>query len=62
MSLALRERIGADVIAVAADPVVASRIVASGQDMNTGGPAALTATLKQQAAAVAKILGMEAKK
>jgi len=65
MPLALRERIGADVIGVAADPAVASRIVASGQDMNTGGPAALTATLKQQAAAaaaVAKILGMEAKK
>ena len=65
MPLALRERIGADVIAVAADPAVASRIVASGQDMNTGGPAALTATLKQQAAAaaaVAKILGMGAKK
>jgi len=65
MPLALRERIGADVIAIAADPAIATRIIASGQDMNTGGPAALAATLKQQAAAaaaVAKILGMEAKK
>jgi tripartite-type tricarboxylate transporter receptor subunit TctC len=65
MPLALRERIGADVIAAAADPTVVSRIVASGQDMNSGGPAALAATLKQQAeaaAAVAKVLGMEVKK
>ena len=61
----LRERIGADVIAAASDPVATQRIVASGQDMNPGGPAELAATLKQQAnsiATVAKVLGMERKK
>ena len=64
MPLALRERIAADVIAAASDPAVVEKIVASGQDMNTGGPAELTATLKQQGEAlanVAKILGMERK-
>jgi len=64
MPLALRERIGADVIAAASDPAAAQRIVASGQDMNTGGPAELAATLKQQAdlvASVAKVLGMKRK-
>jgi tripartite-type tricarboxylate transporter receptor subunit TctC len=64
MALALRERIAADVIAAASDPAAAGKIVASGQDMNTGGPADLTATLKQQGEAltrVAKILGMERK-
>ena len=64
MPLALRQRIAADVIAAASDPAVVEKIVASGQDMNTGGPAELTATLKQQGEAlanVAKILGMERK-
>jgi tripartite-type tricarboxylate transporter receptor subunit TctC len=64
MPLALRERIAADVIAAASDPAAVEKIVASGQDMNTGGPAELTATLKQQGEAltrVAKILGMERK-
>ena len=65
MPLSLRERIGADVMAAASDPVAVQRIVASGQDMNTGGPSELAATLKQQAdaiAAVAKVLGMERKR
>ena len=64
MPLALRERIAADVIAAAKDPAAVEKTVASGQDMNTGGPAELTATLKQQGEAitrVAKILGMERK-
>jgi tripartite-type tricarboxylate transporter receptor subunit TctC len=64
MPSALRERIAADVIAAAQDPAAVEKIVASGQDMNTGGPAELTATLKQQGEAltrVAKILGMERK-
>ena len=64
MPLALRERIAADVIAAAQDPAAAEKIVASGQDMNLGGPAELIATLKQQGEAlarVAKILGMERK-
>jgi tripartite-type tricarboxylate transporter receptor subunit TctC len=65
MPQALRDRIATDVIAAANDPVAVQRIVASGQDMNTGGPAELAATLKQQAdavAAVAKVLGMERKR
>lgn len=65
MPLNLRERVAADVIAAASDPVAVERIVSSGQDMNTGGPAELTATLKQQAdaiASVAKVLGMERKR
>ena len=65
MPLALRERIGADVIEAMSDATVASRIAATGQDIRRGGPAVLAGTLKQQAAAtagVAKILGMEAKK
>jgi tripartite-type tricarboxylate transporter receptor subunit TctC len=64
MPLALRERIAADVVAAASDPAAVEKIVASGQDMNTGGPAELTATLKQQGEAlanVAKILGMARK-
>ncbi len=65
MPLNLRERVASDVIAAASDPVAVERIVSSGQDMNTGGPAELTATLKQQAdaiASVAKVLGMERKR
>ena len=64
MPLALRERIAADVIAAANDPAAVEKIVASGQDMNTGGPVELTATLKQQGEAlrrVAEILGMDRK-
>lgn len=60
----LRERIAADVIAAASEPQVVQRIVASGQDMNTGGPSELSATLKQQAdavAAVAKVIGLQRK-
>ena len=60
----LRERIAADVVAAASEPAVVQRIVASGQDMNTGGPAELSATLKQQAdsvAAVAKVIGLQRK-
>lgn len=65
MPLALREKIGADVIEAVSDATVSERIAATGQDIRLGGPAVLAQTLKQQAAAtasVAKILGMEAKK
>jgi tripartite-type tricarboxylate transporter receptor subunit TctC len=64
MPLDLRKRIGADVIAVAKDPDIVAKIESTGQDMRTGGPEALVATIKQQTAntaAVAKILGMEKK-
>jgi len=65
MPLALRQRIGADVIAAASDPGVSAKIVASGQFMRTQGPADLAAALKDQAATaarVAKVLGLEMKK
>ncbi len=64
MPLALRQQIGADVVAVASDPAVADKIVASGQIMRPQGPAELAAALKEQAATaarIAKILGMEMK-
>lgn len=64
MPLELRKRIGADVIAVAKDPDIVAKIESTGQDVRTGGPEALAATIKQQSAntaAVAKILGMEKK-
>ena len=65
MALDLRKRIGADVIAAVNDPEVTKKISLTGQDIRTGGPEELAATLKRQTAntaAVAKILGMEAKK
>ena len=51
--------------AAANDPEVTAKIYSTGQDVRTGGPDELAATLKQQnanPAAVAKILGMEIKK
>ena len=64
MPLALRKRIGNDVIEAAKDPTIVSRISATGQDMRPGGPDDLTATIKKQTANtanVAKILGMAKK-
>ncbi len=64
MPLALRQQIGADVVAVVNDPGISQRIASSGQDVRTGGPAEMTQTLKQQAqraAEIAKVLGMAAK-
>lgn len=64
MPLALRKRIAADVLETLKDDGVSSKIASSGQDVRPGGPEELMATLKQQSertAAVAKILGMEAK-
>jgi tripartite-type tricarboxylate transporter receptor subunit TctC len=65
MPLALRQRIGADVIEAASEPSVSARIAASGQTMRTEGPAELASALKDQAATAARIaaiLGMEMKK
>ncbi len=61
----LRERIAKDVLAVVAEPDITKRLVATGQAVRTGGPAELTATLRQQAAqaaTVAKTLGLKAGK
>ena len=55
----------ADVIAAAQVPEIAAKISSTGQDVRSGGPDDLAATLRQQTAntaAVAKILGLETKK
>lgn len=64
MPLELRKQIGADIIAAASDPGIVAKIAATGQDVRTGGPEELAATLKRQSAAttaVADILGMKKK-
>jgi tripartite-type tricarboxylate transporter receptor subunit TctC len=60
----LRERVGADVKAVAADPTIATRLASTAQAPNPGGPAELAASIKLQRdkiAAVAKSLGIKPK-
>jgi tripartite-type tricarboxylate transporter receptor subunit TctC len=64
MPLELRERVGADVKAVAADPAIAARLASTAQAPNPGGPAELAASVKQQRdkiAAVAQSLGIKPK-
>jgi tripartite-type tricarboxylate transporter receptor subunit TctC len=64
MPLALRERIGADVVAAASDPAVGKRLEPTGQAMRVGGPEALAKALVAQAeraADIARVLGMEKK-
>jgi tripartite-type tricarboxylate transporter receptor subunit TctC len=51
----VRERIAADVKAVAADPFIVSRLVSTGQIVNPGGPAEFAASIEQQRAPVAAI-------
>lgn len=61
MPLDLRRRVGADIIEAIKDPVISAKVAGTAQDVKTGGPEELAATLKQQTAntaAVAKILGM----
>ena len=55
MAKELREKIGADVAAVAADPVIAQRLAATAQMPNPGGPAELAAAVAAQRAQIAKI-------
>jgi tripartite-type tricarboxylate transporter receptor subunit TctC len=64
MALDLRKRIAADIVAAASEPTMSERIAATGQDMVPAGPEELAQTLKQQteqAATVAKVLGMQRK-
>lgn len=49
----LRERIGADIRAVAADSAIAARLATSGQVPNPGGPAELAASIDKQRATIA---------
>jgi tripartite-type tricarboxylate transporter receptor subunit TctC len=65
MARDLRERIAKDVIAVAAEPEITKRLIATGQAVRTGGPEELAQTLREQgeqAATVAKTLGLKAAK
>ena len=60
----LREKIGADVVAVAADPVVSARLIGTAQIVNPGGPAefgAAIAAQTAQVAAIAQALGIKPK-
>jgi tripartite-type tricarboxylate transporter receptor subunit TctC len=57
-----RERIAADVRAVAADPIIGARLADSGQILNVGGPAEFAAAIEEQRAklaAMAKDLGIK---
>jgi tripartite-type tricarboxylate transporter receptor subunit TctC len=64
ISDAARERIAADVKAVAADPLVADRLTATAQLINPGTGAEFAASIDEQATqlrATAKVLGMQPK-
>jgi tripartite-type tricarboxylate transporter receptor subunit TctC len=61
---AVRERIAADIAAVAADPVIAERLTATAQIVSPGTGAEFAASIDEQAAllaAQAKLLGIKAK-
>ena len=64
MAAELRNRIAADVQAVAADPEIAGRLTATGQLVRPGSPAEFAAAIDEQAkqlAEFAKTLGIQAK-
>ena len=64
MPVALREKIGADVVTVASEASFAAKIEPTGQAIRAGGPQALAKALEGQAARaaeIAKVLGMEKK-
>jgi len=55
MAGALRERIGADVKAIAGDPEIATRLASTAQIANPGGPAEFAASVEDQRAKIARI-------
>ena len=55
MAEALRERIAADIKAVAADPMIASRLITTGQVVSPGRPAEFAASIDVQRATIAAI-------
>jgi tripartite-type tricarboxylate transporter receptor subunit TctC len=62
MAEALRERIAADIKAVAADPMIATRLITTGQVVSPGRPAEFAASIDAQratVAAIAKDLGIK---
>jgi tripartite-type tricarboxylate transporter receptor subunit TctC len=63
MSADLRQRIAADVAAVATDPTVVARLTATAQVVNPGGPAEFASAIEEQRAKMAEIakrLGIKA--
>jgi tripartite-type tricarboxylate transporter receptor subunit TctC len=64
MASDLRERIGADVRTVAADPEISARLASTAQTPNPGGPAEFAASVEDQRAkiaAIAQALGIKPK-
>jgi tripartite-type tricarboxylate transporter receptor subunit TctC len=64
MPQGLRERIGADIVAVAADPVISVRLAGTAQIVNPGSPSEFGAAINAQTtrvAAIAKALGIKPK-
>ena len=64
MPAELRQRIGADIAAIAADPEIGARLAATAQVANPGGPSELAAAVEDQRAHVAhiaKTLGIKPK-
>ena len=62
MAAAIRDRIAADVKAVASDPIIVDRLTATGQVVSLGGAAEFAASLEAQReklAAIAKQLGLK---
>jgi tripartite-type tricarboxylate transporter receptor subunit TctC len=60
----VRDKIAADVIAAAADPVVAARLVGTAQVLNPGGPAEFAADIERQRAqnaVIARTIGLTPK-
>ena len=55
---AARERIAADVRAIAAEPQVVERLTATAQVINPGSGADLSASMEEQAATLARVAGM----
>jgi tripartite-type tricarboxylate transporter receptor subunit TctC len=64
VSAALRTRIGDDVKAIAADPAIAAKLVASGQVPNPGGADEFSAAIiaqEKQIDEIAKLVGLTRK-
>jgi tripartite-type tricarboxylate transporter receptor subunit TctC len=55
MTPELREKIGADVVAVAQDPAVATKLAGTAQVVNPGGPAQFAAAIDAQRTSIAKV-------
>ena len=64
MPMALRERIGADISAVAADPEIGKKLAGTAQVVNPGGPAELAEAVdyqRRQITKISQVLGLKPK-